>query len=302
MFVLLVLAACFCGALSHTCAKVALRNGMATHRFFLVRITAGAVASAILYAALLNPAEPHFFSSPRLFIPALWLGVLVPFGSNVFYFLALRRGDLCVVSPAGHITPLFVALLAWPLLGETPNAAAGVALALIIVGLVMSARGRHATHPHLGAWVVLPVLLATGTALSNSFNYVFQKKLLQEVPKTDVNLVQNLVSLVLFSLYYLWFAKAGTPTAREERLPRRNALLTAVSGILVFALSNLCMFTAVTLAPRVSVVMVLATLGVPLAALFGWVLLRERPTATQLKGGGLIFLGALIAKLWQAVG
>ncbi|MBT7300165.1 MAG: hypothetical protein HN849_11660, partial [Victivallales bacterium] len=56
------------------------------------------------------------------------------------------------------------------------------------------------------------------------------------------------------------------------------------------------------LAPRVSVVMVLATLGVPLAALFGWVLLRERPTATQLKGGGLIFLGALIAKLWQAAG
>ena len=187
------------------------------------------------------------------------------------------------------------------MLGETPNLAAGVALALIIVGLVMSARGRHTTHPHLGAWVVLPVLLATGTALCNSFNYVFQKKLLQEVPKADVNLVQNLVSLVLFTLYYLWFAKPKAPTTTEERAPKHNTLLTVASGILVFALSNLCMYTAVTLAPRVSIVMVLATLGVPVAALFGWVLLRERPTATQLWGGALIFLGAVVAKLWQAV-
>jgi len=297
VFVLLVLVACFCGALSHTCAKVALRNGMATHRFFAVRITAGAVASAILYAALLNPAEPHFFSSPRLFVPALWLGFLVPFGANVFYFQALRRGDLCVVAPAGRISPLFVALLAWPLLNETPNLAVGVALVLIIVGLIMSARARHATHPHLGAWVVLPVLLAMGTALSNSFNYVFQKKLLQEVPKADVNLVQNLVSLVLFTIYYLWVAKSKPTAVQEERGPTRNAVLTAVSGILVFALSNLCMYTAVTLAPRVSVVMLLGSLGVPMTALFSWILLRERPAPIQLAGGGLIFVGAVVARL-----
>lgn len=297
MFVLLTLAGCLCGALSHTCAKVALRDHMPTYRFFAVRIVAGVVASLALYLALLDPAKVHFYSTPGPFLPALILGILVPFASNVFYFEALRRGDLCVVSPAGHISPLFTILLAWPVLGEAPNAGAALALALILAGLVLSSRSRHHEHPGLGVWVVLPILLATGTSLSNAFNYVFQKKLMHELPKADINFLQNLVSLVLFALYFVWETRAKRPVAHPEQHPGRNILLTVASGVLVFSLSNLFFLMALVGAPTVSVAMMLATLGVPISALAGWTLLRERPRRIQLLGGLLIFLGALAA-MW----
>jgi drug/metabolite transporter (DMT)-like permease len=271
---------------------------MSNYKFYLIRISAGAVASGVLYLATLDPELPHFFTSPALFLPALFLGILVPFGSNVFYFEALRRGDLCVVAPAAAITPLFVALLAWPLLNELPTVAVAGALVLTVTGLILSARGKHATHPHLGAWVILPVALATGTSLCNSFNYVFQKKLLQDLPKTDINFLLNVVSLILFTVYYAWATAQRNPSSpRTEQRHRRNVLLTIASGVLVFALGNLSILTAISLAPRVSVVMVLATLYVPISALFGWVLLRERPTPVQLSGGGLIFVGAVVAKI-----
>lgn len=299
MFVLYVLLVCIFGALSHTCAKVVLRNHMPIYRFLAIRIMAGTLASLILYLAMLDPGQPHFFQTPGPFLPSLWLGILVPFGSNVFYFEALRRGDLCVVAPAGHIAPLFVALLAWPLLQEVPDTAIGIALALIVAGLVLSSRSRHHHHPTAGAWIVLPVLLASGTSLCNSFNYVFQKKLMHELPKADINLLQNVTSLVLFTLYYLWETRSGkrSSSVTPEQHPWRNVWLTVASGVLVFALSNLLLLMAIAKAPTVSIVMVLATLGVPTSALAGWVLLRERPRTIQLAGGGLIFLGAVVAKL-----
>jgi drug/metabolite transporter (DMT)-like permease len=43
--------------------------------------------------------------------------------------------------------------------------------------------------------------------------------------------------------------------------------------------------------------MALTPLIVPTAALFGWLLLRERPAPIQLVGGGLIFAGAVVARL-----
>lgn len=297
MFVLLTLAGCLCGALSHTCAKVALRDHMPTYRFYAVRITAGVVASLTLYLVLLDPEKVHFYSSPQTFLPALFLGMLVPFAANVFYFEALRRGDLCVVAPAGHISPLFTVLLAWPVLGEAPNTGVAVALALILAGLVLSSRSRHHQHPGLGTWVVLPILLAMGTSLSNAFNYVFQKKLMHELPKADINFLQNLVSLVLFTLYFLWETRAKRPVAQAEQHPGRNILLTIASGVLVFSLSNLLFLMALVRAPTVSVAMMLTTLGVPMSALAGWTLLRERPRRIQLFGGLLIFLGALAA-MW----
>lgn len=297
MFVLLTLAGCLCGALSHTCAKVALRDHMPTYRFFAVRIVAGVAASLALYLALLDPGQVHFYSAPRAFLPALWLGVFVPFAANVFYFEALRRGDLCVVSPAGHISPLFTILLAWPLLGEAPTTGVVAALALILLGLVLSSRSRHHLHPNLGIWVVLPVLLATGTSLSNSLNYVFQRKLLHDLPKADINFLQNLVSLLLFAIYYVWKIRAKRPVVHAEQHPGRNILLTIASGVLVFSLSNLLILVALAKAPSVSLVMMLATLSVPMSALAGWTLLHERPRRIQLLGGLLIFLGALAA-MW----
>jgi len=121
---------------------------------------------------------------------------------------------------------------------------------------------------------------------------------MHDLPKADINLLQNVVSLVLFTLYYLWETHGRKRnSASAEQHPWRNVWLTVASGVLVFALSNLLLLMAIAKAPTVSIVMVLATLGVPTSALAGWVLLRERPRAIQLAGGGLIFLGAVVAKL-----
>jgi hypothetical protein len=96
----------------------------------------------------------------------------------------------------------------------------GISLVLIVAGLILSARGRHEHHATVGAWVVLPILLASGTSVCNSFNYVLQKKLLHDLPKADINLVQNVVSLLLFSFITSGRrGQASAPTTPRNGIP-----------------------------------------------------------------------------------
>lgn len=107
--------------------------------------------------------------TPRL------LGLAVGTGIShglYFYWLsrALERADLTLVYPIVRSTPALLPLLAVPLLGETPNLAGGLGIAVVVAGIwAVHGAGLHAsslTAPSLRyAWLTL--LATVGYSLSD---------------------------------------------------------------------------------------------------------------------------------------
>jgi len=99
------------------------------------------LAAALILApfALLEGGEVRWTGE---FIFALgWLVVVLSFGAIFLLLTLIRRGRATQVSSLFYLVPPTTALIAWPLYGETYSlsAAAGMALAMLAVWLVMKA-------------------------------------------------------------------------------------------------------------------------------------------------------------------
>ena len=99
------------------------------------------LAAALILApfALLEGGEVRWTGE---FIFALgWLVVVLSFGAIFLLLTLIRRGRATQVSSLFYLVPPTTALIAWPLFGETYSlsAAAGMALAMLAVWLVMKA-------------------------------------------------------------------------------------------------------------------------------------------------------------------
>jgi drug/metabolite transporter (DMT)-like permease len=123
------------------------------------------VASAIIGIIAVRPfAHPAVFRSSR---PVLQIvRSLLLLGSTTANFLALRQLQLAETSTINFLTPLFVVLLAGPLLGEWPGAARLVAVAFGFIGVVVATGpGNGAFHPVV-AIAIAGVLCNAGYALA----------------------------------------------------------------------------------------------------------------------------------------
>jgi len=118
-----------------------------------------------LGAALVAIAATRAFRRPRLFRsrrPALQsLRTLLLLGSTVGNFLALRQLQLAETSTISFLSPIFIALLSGPLLGEAPGRARLAAIGVGFLGVVV------ATRPGAGALQPI-VLVAVAAALCNA--------------------------------------------------------------------------------------------------------------------------------------
>ena len=116
-------------------------------------------------AALVAVAATRAFARPRLLRsrrPALQtLRSILLLGSTIGNFLALRKLQLAETSTISFLAPIFIALLAGPLLGEWPGRARIAAIAVGFLGVVVAARpGANAFQPI--------VLVAIAAALCNA--------------------------------------------------------------------------------------------------------------------------------------
>jgi drug/metabolite transporter (DMT)-like permease len=123
------------------------------------------VASAIVGIIAVRPfAHPAVFRSSR---PALQIvRSLRLLGSTTANFLALRQLQLAETSTINFLTPLFVVLLAGPLLGEWAGRTRLVAVAIGFIGVVVATGpGTSAFHPVV-AIAIAGVLCNAGYALA----------------------------------------------------------------------------------------------------------------------------------------
>jgi drug/metabolite transporter (DMT)-like permease len=121
-------------------------------------------------AAILGFAVARPFSRPGVLWPKRpWTQLLrssLLLGSTIANFIALRYLQLAETSTINFLGPLFVALLAWPLLGEKAGPARLVAIGVGFLGVVIATRpGTSAFQPVVFV-LIFGVICGAGYAIA----------------------------------------------------------------------------------------------------------------------------------------
>jgi len=121
---------------------------------------------AAIVAALVTRvvARPRLLHSRRPGLQALRSALL--FGATLGNFLALRTLQLAETSTIAFLSPIFIALLAGPLLGEWPGKARMAAIFVGFAGVVMATRPGAAAFQPLVIVAVAAALCGAGYSLA----------------------------------------------------------------------------------------------------------------------------------------
>jgi drug/metabolite transporter (DMT)-like permease len=125
---------------------------------------------ALLCLLLIRPGAWRDFRR----YPLLWLLVLASGLTNVGFNWAVTVGDVVRVVLLFYLMPAWVAVLAWPLLGEKPGLAALLRLLLALAGVTIVLKAPGAPWP-------VPETLADGLALMGGFCFALTNILLRKL-------------------------------------------------------------------------------------------------------------------------
>ena len=219
---------------------------------------------------------------------ALWGGLAGVFALTGFYNFAhsLKSGSVSINAPIFRLSFVITAALAILLLGEplTPYKIAGIALALAAVWLLLGApppqgAGRRETLSSL-----VRVLIAT--AAIGIGNFIYKYGVQAGATPASLIVAQSVVFVAL---------SAALVGALDRRIrPSGAALRYAPWAGLVLALAVVFMVESLTRG-QASVLVPIAQMGFVVAALLGFLLLRE--PFTLRKGAGLVAALAALASL-----
>ncbi len=232
---------------------------------------------------------------PPLGLAAAAASGLVHAGYFVLLGAGYRRGDLSVVYPVARgSSPLLVALLASPLLGDRLSAVGWAGVAVIVAGLALVAsgglRGGEAARGGTGrAGVALG--LAVG-ATSATYSLVDRVGVGVVAPPVYLALQMLGASLLMTPG---WTATAANRARLAKAAGRRTLLLAVACAAGILGAYGLVLF-AMRLAPLAYVVA-----GRELAIVFGTALgafvLKERVGSLRALGAGAVVLGVVLLAL-----
>ncbi len=248
----------------------------------------------VLSLALFLPV--FYLILPEIYFPTKILPFLLASGvAETIYFLALGKayeeGDLSVVYPVARSSPMFVAIAASILIGETINfwGALGIALILVVVYVLhlKGWRGEELKRP----------LRALGAPASR---YAFVAALGTTVYSISDKMGVTAVDPLLYS-FWLGFVETGmlsivivrrrgVGTIKEEL--RGSLLRISVAGVLMKG-GYMLVLVAMSLA-QVSYILALRQVSVVLGAVLGVLLLKEKYGGVRIVGSMIIFLGVYL--------
>jgi len=193
-----------------------------------------------------------------------------------FYTLAAREVAVGDAVTLFATSPIFVALVSWPLLGERVGKSVVVAIGLAFAGIVAVAHPTFDTAPHL---------VASGTiaAVSTALAMVWLRRMGPDESSEGIVFqfsVFGTVAAVLASIP-VW----RTPDARSAAY----LALTGLSG----GLAQICMTRAYGL-DRAARVSAITYTGIVFTRLFAFPVFDERPTLVTV-AGSLLVIGSGIA-------
>jgi drug/metabolite transporter (DMT)-like permease len=251
--------------------KVAVTYG-GPFAFSAMRAFGGGVALAILALLLRLPLRPAY--PPAYF----WIGLFQTAGflaGAVFATVGAAAGHVAVLA---NTMPLWVTLLAWPLLGERLTLPAGIAVAVAAAGVACMAGPR--------AGIGIPALCALGAGLSWAIGIVLTKRL-QRRATVDV------FNLTMWQMLFGGAVLIALALAVPERPTVWNAAYAgALAYNVIFATAIAYWLWTFALGELPARDASMATLANPVIGVTGsWIMLHEVPSPLSAIGMGLILAG-----------
>ena len=222
--------------------------------------------------------------------PLLWLLALASGLTNVGFNWAVTQGDVVRAVLLFYLMPVWVLLLAWPLLGERPDKRSLMRLALALVGLVIVLKTPDSPWP-------VPEGLSDWLAIVGGFCFALSNILLRLLKQTAdesrvlAMFVGGVITASGAALVGMGFGVLAAPPALEA-----NWVILAVFVSLAFLAGNLALqYGAARLsASTTSLIMLSEVVFASLSAV--WLGAGELTLRTLL--GGLLIL---LAALWSAL-
>lgn len=153
--------------------------------------------------------------------------------SLILMFWMLKREDPSRVIPAMQTTPIYVALLAWIIFGESLNALQGVAVFLAVAGSVLASVqvGSKSQNGKMGFQPVF-LLLAVGAALMAS-SQLITKSIVDDLSTLQIVSIRG---IGLFTIMWAVFARPAALKGLGNFLkqPRRAPWLIIAEGVMPF--------------------------------------------------------------------
>lgn len=238
-----------------------------------------ALAAACLFGVAALLGRPmRLTHAPQV----LLVGLLQTTATFALATWALKSGAVGKTAVLNYTMPFWVTMLAWPILGERPSPAQGVALAVGAAGLLLLLQPLGAPG--------LPDLLALASGIAWGLGVVVTKRLQS---RTRIDTLSLIAWQVVFGgglLVALALAFPGRPADWNREL----VFAIVYNGVLVSALGWFLWFWA--LARLEAGLASFGILAVPvLGALFSVLLLGERPSVAEWSGMALIVAALALA-------
>jgi drug/metabolite transporter (DMT)-like permease len=185
----------------------------------VVAVARSGIAFLLTTAIAIRGGVHLVFHWPR----TLWMRSIVGSLSMLFTFYALASINLATATTLFNTMPLWVTLLAWPVLGERPTAAVGLALLSAIIGIVLI------EQPHAGD--VRPASLAALFAAFCSAVVMLGLHRLRTLNSLTIVVHFSAVATLTCLTFLVVTAASGRPldVARIAEVPTL-ALLAGVGG------------------------------------------------------------------------
>lgn len=287
-------------------AMIPVLGGLGAALLFTVSVLASARASRLIGApstvawamtiglvvtlpvAFVTAPSPDFGRGAWAWFLAAGLGNVI---GLLLTYAAYRVGAVAVIVTIVSTEGAIAAVLA-VLAGEALAPGAGLVLAVVAVGVAVTATGSRAGakgYPIAPEQALRAALLATAAAASFGIGLYSSGRLSTLLPIPWAILAPRAIGFLLVAL----------PLAALGRIRINRA---AAPYVMAVGLAEVIGYISYTLGAReaIAITAVLATLFAPLSAVAAWLLFRERLANRQVAGIGLVVLGVAILGVVQA--
>jgi len=283
----LVIVAALCWGLSGGLGGILMAEGWGA---FLVSFYRGAIGLLFVLVWLALQPAGHGLTSGRLWGWSLIAGLGVA-GNFAFYFFSISRGSVAVAATLMYCAPVFVYLVSFALRLERPSVLKGVAIAVVMLGVVLLTRvydmgAEGVTAIGVGAGLLAGICYAL-------FIFGFKYAAPHGSPQAILSIAFSVLVVML-----VWPADAGQIVAAIN-----SADLPLFAGIGVLGAGLSFVFYVIGLREVAPAIASIVAMVEPVtASLFGVVILNESLAGSQVIGMALILVAVTALSLYSGPG
>jgi uncharacterized membrane protein len=179
-----------------------------------------------------------------LILSALGIGIAQGFGLSIMFWM-LQREDPSRVMPALQSSPIIVALLAWPLFGESLSAIHWIAVVLAVLGSTLVSFGSRSSGRSFGFSPIFLVLLISASLTASS--QLLTKSITDDLAAHQIVGFRGIgLFLVMWSLFARRSSLRGLKAFLSK--PKQAPWLILSEGIMPFG-AHLLVTTAIARGP-----------------------------------------------------